>query len=160
METPSVKLLYFSMEDPSMVIAATAQIKRVLQSRHRSESVYDVANLTAAAFHGGPHCHGPDLGAASDLAGHSFGQRHRHHEHHAGYGDFAHPARSASARAIGATNREIRFHSCRGILISLIGGFAELYRPYAILTRCDSSPNTAFQSRVVGDHPPLSCLRW
>src|SRR5260370_7940116 len=46
METPSVKLLYFSMEDPSMVIAATAQIKRVLQSRHRSESVYDVANLT------------------------------------------------------------------------------------------------------------------
>jgi putative ABC transport system permease protein len=35
------------MEDPSMVIEATAQIKRVLQSRHRSESVYDVANLTA-----------------------------------------------------------------------------------------------------------------
>ena len=47
MEEPHVKLLYFSMEDPSMVIPATAQIKRVLQSRHRSESVYDVANLTA-----------------------------------------------------------------------------------------------------------------
>ncbi|MGA8764138.1 MAG: ABC transporter permease, partial [Candidatus Sulfotelmatobacter sp.] len=47
METPNVKLLYFSMEDPSMVIPATAQIKRVLQSRHRSESVYNVANLTA-----------------------------------------------------------------------------------------------------------------
>src|SRR5712671_7532594 len=30
-EIPSVKLLYFSMEDPSMVISATAQIKRVLQ---------------------------------------------------------------------------------------------------------------------------------
>src|SRR5260370_14390799 len=47
METPSVKLLYFSMEDPSMVIAATAQINLLLQSRHRSESVYDAANLTA-----------------------------------------------------------------------------------------------------------------
>jgi putative ABC transport system permease protein len=46
MEVPTVKLLYFSMEDPSMVIPATAQIKRVLQSRHRSESVYDVRNLT------------------------------------------------------------------------------------------------------------------
>ena len=47
MEIPNVKILYFSMEDPSMVISATAQIKRVLQARHRSESVYDVANLTA-----------------------------------------------------------------------------------------------------------------
>src|SRR3984957_18017798 len=47
MEIPNIKLLYFSMEDPSMVVEGTAQIKRVLQSRHRSESVYDVANLTA-----------------------------------------------------------------------------------------------------------------
>jgi len=46
-ETPNLKLLYFSMEDPSMVIPATAQIKRVLQSRHRAESVYEVENLTA-----------------------------------------------------------------------------------------------------------------
>lgn len=47
METPTVKLLYFSMEDPSMVVDGTAQVKRVLQSRHRSESVYNVSNLTA-----------------------------------------------------------------------------------------------------------------
>lgn len=47
METPAVKLLYFSMQDPSMVVDATAQVKRVLQSRHRSESVYNVSNLTA-----------------------------------------------------------------------------------------------------------------
>src|SRR6195256_6694065 len=33
-DTPTVKLVYFSMADPSMVISATAQIKRVLQSRH------------------------------------------------------------------------------------------------------------------------------
>ena len=47
MQTPTVKLLYFSMEDPSMVVDATAQVKRVLQSRHRGESVYNVSNLTA-----------------------------------------------------------------------------------------------------------------
>jgi len=47
METPTVKLLYFSMEDPSMVVDATAQVKRVLQARHRSESVYTVSNLSA-----------------------------------------------------------------------------------------------------------------
>lgn len=47
MDVSSVKLLYFSMADPTMVISASAQIKRILQSRHRSESVYDVKNLTA-----------------------------------------------------------------------------------------------------------------
>jgi putative ABC transport system permease protein len=47
METPSIKLLYFSMSDSAMVPAATTEIKRVLQSRHRSESVYTVENLTA-----------------------------------------------------------------------------------------------------------------
>jgi putative ABC transport system permease protein len=35
------------MADPAMVISASAQIKRILQSRHRSESVYNVSNLTA-----------------------------------------------------------------------------------------------------------------
>src|ERR1019366_9384126 len=47
METPSVSLAYFSMADSSMVVAATPQIKRVIQSRHRAESVYSVQNLTA-----------------------------------------------------------------------------------------------------------------
>ena len=47
MATPTVKLIYFSMADSSMVQAATDQIKRVIQSRHRAESVYSVSNLTA-----------------------------------------------------------------------------------------------------------------
>jgi putative ABC transport system permease protein len=46
LETPGVKMIYFSMEDPAMVPSATAQIKRVLQSRHRTESVYNVQDLT------------------------------------------------------------------------------------------------------------------
>ena len=47
METPTVKLIYFSVVDRSMVQPATDQIKRVIQSRHRAESVYSVSNLTA-----------------------------------------------------------------------------------------------------------------
>jgi putative ABC transport system permease protein len=46
LETPNVKLIYFSMRDSASVLAASAQIKRVLQRRHRAESVYDVQNLT------------------------------------------------------------------------------------------------------------------
>jgi putative ABC transport system permease protein len=45
-DTPTVKQLFFSMADASMVMPATDQIKQVLQSRHRSESVYSVDNLT------------------------------------------------------------------------------------------------------------------
>jgi putative ABC transport system permease protein len=45
-ETPTVKQLYFSVGDPSMVVPATTQIKHVLQSRHRPESIYRVDNLT------------------------------------------------------------------------------------------------------------------
>jgi putative ABC transport system permease protein len=47
MEVPTIKLAYFSMADSTLVPAATTQIKRVLQSRHRPESVYNVQNLTA-----------------------------------------------------------------------------------------------------------------
>jgi putative ABC transport system permease protein len=46
-QTPQIKMLYFSMADSAMVPAATAEIKRVIQPRHRAESVYNVDNLTA-----------------------------------------------------------------------------------------------------------------
>ena len=45
-DSPTVKQLYFSVGDSSSVVPATEQIKRVLQSRHRAESVYSVENLT------------------------------------------------------------------------------------------------------------------
>jgi putative ABC transport system permease protein len=45
-ETPTVKQIYFSVADPAMVDPATAQIHRVIQGRHRPESVYNVTNLT------------------------------------------------------------------------------------------------------------------
>ena len=45
-DTPNVKQVYFSMADPSMVVPGTEQIRRVIQSRHRAESVYNISNLT------------------------------------------------------------------------------------------------------------------
>jgi putative ABC transport system permease protein len=45
-DTPSVKQIYFSVSDPSLVVPATEQVRRVIQSRHRAESVYSVTNLT------------------------------------------------------------------------------------------------------------------
>jgi len=42
----TVKQIYFSLADSSMVPEATEQIRRVIQSRHRAESVYNVTNLT------------------------------------------------------------------------------------------------------------------
>jgi len=45
-DTPSVRQLYFSAAEPSMVIPITDQVRKVLQSRHRPESVYTVQNLT------------------------------------------------------------------------------------------------------------------
>jgi len=45
-DTATVKQVYFSVADSSMVEDATAQIKKVIQSRHRPESVYNVDNLT------------------------------------------------------------------------------------------------------------------
>lgn len=46
LERPEVHMIYFSANDASMVVPATAQIKRILQSRHRPESIYNVDNLT------------------------------------------------------------------------------------------------------------------
>ncbi len=44
--TTAVYQIYFSVASPQDVIPATEAIKRVLQSRHRPESVYSVQNLT------------------------------------------------------------------------------------------------------------------
>ena len=45
-DTPTVKQIYFSVADPSLVAPVTAQIHKVIQARHRAESVYNVGNLT------------------------------------------------------------------------------------------------------------------
>jgi putative ABC transport system permease protein len=132
MEIPNVKILYFSMEDPSMVISATAQIKRVLQSRHRSESVYDVANLTALLAMADRIATGLTwvlltISMVTLVV--------------SGIGIMNIMLATVTSRireigirkAIGATNREIRFQFlAEAILISLIGGFAGIVIGLAI----------------------------
>jgi len=129
---PNVKLLYFSMEDPSMVIPATAQIKRVLQSRHRSESVYDVANLTALLSMADRIATGLTwvlllISMVTLIV--------------SGIGIMNIMLATVTSRireigirkAVGATNREIRFQFlAEAILISLIGGFAGIVIGLAI----------------------------
>jgi putative ABC transport system permease protein len=132
MEVPSVKLLYFSMEDPSMVIPATAQIKRVLQSRHRSESVYDVANLTALLSMADRIATGLTwvllLISMVTLVVSGIGIMNIM------LATVTSRIREIGIRkAVGATNREIRFQFlAEAILISLIGGFAGIVIGYAI----------------------------
>jgi putative ABC transport system permease protein len=132
METPSVKLVYFSMEDPSMVISATSQIKRVLQSRHRPESVYDVANLSALLVMTDRVANGLTwvlllISMVTLLV--------------SGIGIMNIMLATVTSRireigirkAVGATNREIRFQFlAEAVLISLIGGFAGIVIGLAI----------------------------
>src|SRR6202051_556683 len=131
-EIPNVKLLYFSMGDPSMVIPATAQIKRVLQSRHRAESVYDVANLTALLSMADRIATGLTwvllLVAMVTLLVSGIGIMNIM------LATVTSRIREIGIRkAIGATNREIRFQFlAEAILISLIGGFAGIVIGLAI----------------------------
>jgi len=122
-DTPTVRQIYFSVADPSMVGPATSQIKRVIQSRHRPESVYNVENLTQLVAVAEKTANALTvvllLVAAITLLV-------------SGIGIMNIMLATVSARireigirkAIGATNREIRFQFLsEAILISLIGGF-------------------------------------
>jgi putative ABC transport system permease protein len=121
-DTPTVKLMYFSTTDASLVIPVTAQIQRVLQSRHRPESVYKVENLTQLVALGEKTANAMTmimLAVALVVLLVS------------GIGIMNIMLATVSARireigirkAMGATNREIRFQFLsEAILISLIGG--------------------------------------
>ena len=135
-DTPTVKLMYFSMADSAMVEPATEQIRRVLQSRHRAESVYNVTNLTELVAVAEKTANALTLvlllvSTVVLLV--------------SGIGIMNIMLATVSARireigirkAIGATNREIRFQFLsEAILISLIGGLAGvvigLALPYSV----------------------------
>jgi putative ABC transport system permease protein len=121
-ETPSVKEIYFSTTDASLVGPVTVQIQRVIQSRHRPESVYRVENFTqlvAVADRAADALTMVLLGVALVVLLVS------------GIGIMNIMLATVSARireigirkAMGATKREIRFQFLsEAILISLIGG--------------------------------------
>jgi putative ABC transport system permease protein len=123
-DTAEVNQLYFSAIEPSMVVPITEQVRKVLQSRHRPESVYEVDNLTELVAVADRTANALTLvlllvATVTLLV--------------SGIGIMNIMLATVSARireigirkAIGATNREIRFQFLsEAILISLIGGFA------------------------------------
>ena len=121
-EVPTVKQLFFSTTDSSLVVPVTTQVQRVLQSRHRPESVYSVRNLTqlVAVANKTANAMTMVLLAVSLVV-----------LLVSGIGIMNIMLATVSARireigirkAIGATNREIRYQFLsEAILISLIGG--------------------------------------
>jgi len=120
--TPTVKQIYFSTSDASMVVPVTAQIRRVIQSRHRPESVYRVENLTQLVAVANKTANALTmvlLAVALVVLLVS------------GIGIMNIMLATVSARireigirkAVGATNREIRYQFLsEAVLISLIGG--------------------------------------
>src|SRR5580700_7180618 len=132
LETPSIKMVYFSMEDPAMVVPATSQIKRVLQSRHRAESVYNVQNLTAVLAMMDRIATGLTwvllLISMVTLVVSGIGIMNIM------LATVTSRIREIGIRkAVGATNREIRFQFlAEAILISVIGGFVGIVIGLAI----------------------------
>jgi putative ABC transport system permease protein len=121
-ETPTVKQIFFSAADTSLVVPITAQVQRVIQSRHRPESVYSVRNLTELVTVADKTATAMTLVLlAVSLVVLLV----------SGIGIMNIMLATVSARireigirkAVGATNREIRFQFLsEAILISLIGG--------------------------------------
>jgi putative ABC transport system permease protein len=123
-DTPTVKEVYFSVADPSLVVPVTAQIKKVIQGRHRPESVYNVENLTQLVAVAEKTANALTvvlllIATVTLLV--------------SGIGIMNIMLATVSARireigirkAIGATNREIRLQFLsEAVLISLVGGFA------------------------------------
>ena len=122
-DTPAVRQLYFSAAEPSMVIPVTEQVRQVIQSRHRPESVYTVENLTELVAVADRTANaltvvGLLVATVTLLV--------------SGIGIMNIMLATVTSRireigirkAMGATNREIRFQFLsEAILISLVGGF-------------------------------------
>jgi putative ABC transport system permease protein len=131
-DTATVKQLYFSTTDASMVVPVTVQIQRVLQSRHRPESVYKVENLTQLVAVADKTANAltmvllavalvvllvSGIGIMNIMLA-TVSQRIRE---------------IGIRKAIGATNREIRFQFLsEAVLISLIGGLIGIFIGLAI----------------------------
>jgi putative ABC transport system permease protein len=130
--TNAVYQIYFSVATSQDVIPATAAIKRVLQSRHRPESVYNVQNLTQLLTVAGRIADALTLilmlvAFVTLLV--------------SGIGIMNIMLATVTSRireigirkAIGATNREIRFQFlAEAVLIALVGGVVGIVTGLAI----------------------------
>jgi len=122
--SPEVRQLYFSAAEPSIVIPVTGKIQNVIQFRHRPESAYFVQNLTEVVAMAERTANALTLVLLLIAAVTLFVS---------GIGIMNIMLATVSSRiteigirkAIGATNRDIRFQFLsEAMLISLIGGSA------------------------------------
>jgi putative ABC transport system permease protein len=129
---PIVRQIYFSTTDASLVVPVTSQIRAVIQSRHRPESVYKVENLTQLLAVADKTANAltmvllavalvvllvSGIGIMNIMLA-TVGARIRE---------------IGIRKAIGATNREIRFQFLsEAVLISLIGGIVGIIIGLAI----------------------------
>jgi putative ABC transport system permease protein len=123
-DSPVVRQIYFSAAQPSIVIPVTKQIEKVIRSRHRPESSYFAQNLTEVVAMADRTANALTyvtmlIAAMTLLVG--------------GVGIMNIMLATISSRipeigirkALGATNREIRFQFLsEAVLISVIGGSA------------------------------------
>jgi putative ABC transport system permease protein len=123
-DSPVVRQIYFSAAEPSSVIPVTKQIEKVIRARHRPESSYFLQNLTEVVAMADRTANALTyvtllIAATTLLVG--------------GVGIMNIMLATISSRipeigirkAVGATNREIRFQFLsEAVLISLIGGSA------------------------------------
>ena len=130
--TSAVYEIYFSAATPQDVVPATAAIKRELQSRHRAESVYNVKNLTQLLTVAGKIADALTvilmLVAFVTLLVSGIGIMNIM------LATVTSRIREIGIRkAIGATNREIRFQFlAEAIVISVTGGIAGIIAGLAI----------------------------
>jgi putative ABC transport system permease protein len=130
--TSDVYEIFFSVATAQDVIPATATIKRVLQSRHRAESVYNVQNLTQLLTVGERTANALTvvlmLVAFVTLLVSGIGIMNIM------LATVTSRIREIGIRkAVGATNREIRFQFlAEAILISFVGGIAGIVAGLAI----------------------------
>ena len=145
--TNAVYEIYFSVATPQDVAPATAAIKRVLQSRHRAESVYNVQNLTQLLTVAGRIADALTvilmLVAFVTLLVSGIGIMNIM------LATVTSRIREIGIRkAIGATNREIRFQFlAEAIVISITGELQESWLGLRFRTRCDSSPISVCRSQ-------------
>jgi putative ABC transport system permease protein len=130
--TSAVYQIYFSVASAQDVVPASAEIKRVMQSRHRAESVYNVQNLTQLLTVAERTANALTLvlmlvAFVTLLV--------------SGIGIMNIMLATVTSRireigirkAVGATNREIRFQFlAEAILISFVGGIAGIVAGLAI----------------------------
>ena len=141
--TDNVKQIYFSMSSMDEVPDAAKEIVRIVQARHRPNSIYKAQNLKELLDHGGQDRQRADGCADAGGRRHAGRGRRGHHEHHAGQCARPHPRdRHPQGAGRNLPRDQVQFLA-EAVIISLVGGlvgtFVGLAPPLAVRLFTDYS---------------------